>query len=367
MPHIDFTYEIDRNHEGHSGFHNELIDCLCAIDRERSLVKAAKVLNISYRSLWSKIELWENVLGQKLVERDQGKCSAPSELGRKLLWAERTVQAKNALIIEQLRAQFESVFAQAIDPNASLITVSGCFDPWLASLPRVLANEGFSSPVLDMNFSTSQEGLKSLLEKRCDIAGFNLPTHIPQQSPFARAFGPFINPKEMQGVHFCVRTQGLATAPGNPLKLNSLIDIVRTQARYVNRSASSGTGLLLMELLNQAGLKPTDINGFDRIEPSHSAVATAIASGAADAGICEETAARKLGLEFTPLVLEHYYLVWRRERFTSENDKAAINQLINFLTSKKWKVTGENRAGYQVHECGQTLDMRVQWPWLERQ
>ncbi|MDO4937950.1 MAG: substrate-binding domain-containing protein [Sutterellaceae bacterium] len=365
MPRIDFSYDIVKTAKPNAGFHNELIEYLTAIDRERSLVKAAKALNVSYRTLWGKIEFWEKELGQTLVVRDQGKSSQPSELGRKLLWAEKTVQAQNALAIEQLRAQFQSVFAQACDPHAKLLSVSGCFDPWLAQLPEALSQTEDRNIVLDMQFLTSEEGLERLWQDRCDIAAFNLPSNTAKDSPFAKAFGPYLNSADLQGILFTVRTQGLATAAGNPMQLHSLIDVARKKARYANRKLTTGTGLLFQELLTQAGLKETDIVGFDRIEPSHAAVATAIAAGSADCGLCEEGSARRMGLDFTPLVFENYYLVWKRSRFSQPEERKAIEHIQAFLQSDDWKVTGKNYPGYTIDICGQTIDTQTEWPWFD--
>ncbi len=363
MPRIDFSYDIVQNSQESASLHNELIDYLSAIDRERSLMKAAKTLNVSYRTLWGKIQYWEDVLGQKLVERDQGKHSYPSELGRKLLWAERTVLAKNALQIEELRAQLEGVFAKACDPNARLVTISGCYDPWLSQFPAHYAAHSQRKLVFDLQFQSSQQGLENLAADRCDIAGFNLPGNTPASSTFAQAFGPLIDTNEMEGMLFAVRTQGLATAPGNPLNINSMIDVARQKARYVNRSAASGTGLLCLDLLSQAGLSQKDILGFDNIEPSHVAVATAVASGKADAGLCEEAAARRLGLNFTALVYENYYLVWKRSHFADEINREIIEDIQSFASSQIWKDTGNAFSGYQTHVCGRRINPKTEWPW----
>ena len=62
-------------------------------------------------------------------------------------------------------------------------------------------------------------------------------------------------------------------------------------------------------MLAQAQLRPADLHGYDATEPSHTAVAQAVASGAADAGLGIEAAARSRGLDFVPLLQEDYYLV----------------------------------------------------------
>ena len=53
-------------------------------------------------------------------------------------------------------------------------------------------------------------------------------------------------------------------------------DVARLQARFVNRALGTGTRVLLDELLTEAGLAPQALSGYDRCEPSHSAVALAV-------------------------------------------------------------------------------------------
>ena len=60
----------------------------------------------------------------------------------------------------------------------------------------------------------------------------------------------------------------------------------------------------------EARLDPAGIDGYaTRVEYTHLAVATAVASGAADVGLGIEAAASAHGLAFVPLVEEDYYLV----------------------------------------------------------
>lgn len=91
----------------------------------------------------------------------------------------------------------------------------------------------------------------------------------------------------------CVqRTQGLMAAPGNPMGLRDLDDIIRTGARYVNRQRGAGTRILCDYLLKQAGREPSQVNGYTREELTHTAVAAQIAAGTADAGLGIYSAAK---------------------------------------------------------------------------
>ena len=97
------------------------------------------------------------------------------------------------------------------------------------------------------------------------------------------------------------RTQGLMVAPGNPLDITALDDLLRSDVRFVNRQRGSGTRVLLDYHLGQLGIEPASVPGYGREEYSHLAVAAAVSGGSANAGLGILSAARALGLDFVPL------------------------------------------------------------------
>ncbi len=109
-------------------------------------------------------------------------------------------------------------------------------------------------------------------------------------------------------LHLVKRQQGLIVAPGNPLGLNSIHDLLRDGIRYVNRQPGAGTRILLDYLLKNEDLNPACINGYNREEYTHLAVAAAVKNGAADAGLGIYAAARALELDFIPIIEEEYDL-----------------------------------------------------------
>ena len=110
-------------------------------------------------------------------------------------------------------------------------------------------------------------------------------------------------------VNLVRRDQGLIVAPGNPLGIRSLADLVRPDVRFVNRQPGAGTRVLLDARLASLGLSPTDVRGYEREEITHMAVAVAVRSGLADAGLGIRQAAAALGLDFVPVETEDYDLV----------------------------------------------------------
>jgi putative molybdopterin biosynthesis protein len=154
--------------------------------------------------------------------------------------------------------------------------------------------------------------------------------------------------------------QGLMVAPGNPLGLQSVQDVVRCRARFVNRPEGTGTRVLLGELLQAAGLHASALVGADEhCEPSHAAVAAAVASGQADVGLGIESAARQQGLDFVPLLREDYHLVCLARAL----DTPPLQALLGVLRTAQWQQTLNALPGYSAHRSGEVLALNRLLPW----
>lgn len=105
------------------------------------------------------------------------------------------------------------------------------------------------------------------------------------------------------------RRQGLLVRGGNPKEIGSLADLSRPEVRFINRQRGAGTRLLLDYHLDQLGIAPEGVQGYNREEFTHLAVAAAVASGRADCGLGIAAAAQALNLDFVDLFEEQYDLV----------------------------------------------------------
>jgi molybdate-binding protein len=105
-------------------------------------------------------------------------------------------------------------------------------------------------------------------------------------------------------VHLWRREQGLVLAPGNPLGIRGVGDL--DGRRIAWRPPGAGSRLLLENLMRRADCEPHPELG----EPaeSHLAVAAAVATGAADAGLAVRAVAESAGLEWVPVVTEPFEL-----------------------------------------------------------
>jgi len=144
------------------------------------------------------------------------------------------------------------------------------------------------------------------------------------------------------------RTQGIIVAKGNPLRIESIDDLVRPGVRFVNRQAGSGTRILFDALLAQRGIDARRIHGYDTGEFTHAAVAAFVASGMADAGFGVEPAARQFKLGFVPMIKERYMLACRQGSLRRE----PMRELIALLRGPEYRAMIEPVPGYALDDPG---------------
>ena len=360
---IELSYTLAAREAGAPTIRNPLMEVLQAVRRQGSIAAAAKSLGQSYRHVWGELKRWEAELGRGLIVWEKGQPARLSEFGDKLLWAEQQAQARLAPQIEALHADLERAFAVAYDDTAHVLTCYASHDDALVALREHAAAQARLH--LDIRFTGSVDAISALNEGRCVLAGFHTPPQAAAATGKAvaglaqRTYQPLLQPGRHKIIGFARRSQGLVVARGNPLKLQSLADLQARRARFVNRPLGSGTRLLAEELLAQANVSPAAIDGWDRTEPSHAAVAQAVASGTADAGLAIEAAASARALGFVPLVQETYYLVCLRTAL----EQPAVLALRGLLATQAWQARLALLPGYEVFRSGEVLSLSRQFPW----
>ena len=144
------------------------------------------------------------------------------------------------------------------------------------------------------------------------------------------------------------RTQGLMVAPGNPVGLQSLEDLIKPEVRFVNRQRGSGTRVLLDYHLGNYAIPPSAVTGYEREEYSHLAVAAAVSGGSANAGLGILSAARALELDFVPLFDEEYDLIVPVEHHQSPQ----LQPLLALLNDPEFRAAVHDMGGYDVSVMG---------------
>jgi putative molybdopterin biosynthesis protein len=193
-------------------------------------------------------------------------------------------------------------------------------------------------------------GLVALRDGLCHIAGSHLldPATGEYTLPYLDRILPGAGACVVRLVH---RDQGLIVAPGNPLGLAGIEDLTRAGVRYVNRQRGAGTRVLLDHELGQRGISPGAVDGYAREEPTHLAVAAAVAAGRADAGLGIMAAARAFGLDFVPVTREPYDLVVAPGALESP----LLAPLWALLHSDRFQAAVTELGGYSTKEMGRRI------------
>lgn len=356
MRRIELHYQIAQNTNRVAGLYNPMMALLFAVRTEGSISAAARRVGYSYRHVWGQLKAWEAELGQPLIVWERGQAATLTPFADKLIWTERLAQARLAPQIETLQAELERTLALAFDPDSHVLGLYASHDDALPLLQSHASQVGLH---LDIHFCGSVDAIRALNEGRCVVAGFHTRDKPTEGSPCARAYQPLLTPGRHKLIGFAQRTQGLVVPKGNPRRVQTLRDVARWQLRFANRALGSGTRLLLDELLAEAGLATTDIHGYDRVEPSHAAVAEAVAGGNADVGLATESAANKRGLGFVPLLREHYHLAC----LNTALDQAGVLALRNTLVTPGWQAVLGGVPGYEPDACGEVRSLKATLPW----
>jgi excisionase family DNA binding protein len=148
-------------------------------------------------------------------------------------------------------------------------------------------------------------------------------------------------------IGFARREQGLVVAHGNPLQLSSLAAAHANKARLIARPAGAGAQQLLAALLRRERLEIADFG--DAIEAATGPdIAQMIRAGHGDWGIATRAVATAAGMDFVPLVVEHFDLLMRqRDAF-----RPPLQKLIKLTSSPTFATRAKELGGLDVSAAG---------------
>lgn len=254
-------------------------------------------------------------------------------------------------------AEIEETIREALDrlrveqPNKKpapkyILRFNGSHDlaiAWIASHFKGIA-PGWS---LELTFTGSLHGLMALENDQAEMAGCHLWDEATNSYniPFIEKLFPG---KQMEMVTLCTRRTGLIVAPGNPLKIHSLADLVKPHIKFLNRQDGSGIRVWFDAQIQLLGISGELISGYKNEVSTHSEIALAIAEKRVDTGIGIEAAASQYGLDFIALNNERYDLVFS----TSINNHPAVVKLTDWLTSADARKEIAKIPGYGVENTG---------------
>lgn len=211
-----------------------------------------------------------------------------------------------------------------------------------------LIRAGTSRVSISSSHVGSMGGLMAIKKGLCHVAG----THLldPDDGSYNISYlKRYLPDTAIHLVHLVQREQGLIIRPGNPKHIAGVEDLIRKDLTFINRQGGSGTRILLDFKLEKLGLSKADIMGYENEEFTHMAVAVAVLSGAADAGLGIYAAAKALGLDFIPVVTESYDLIIPDAFYETEK----IRLLLSVIRSEAFISRVKELGGYHTDHTGE--------------
>lgn len=233
------------------------------------------------------------------------------------------------------------------------LVVIGSHDLILDVMADIMPNEYKDMHVTSTHVG-SMGGLMALRRGEAHMAPIHLLDEATGEYNVSYVRKMFKEPMALiKGVH---RIQGILVKKGNPLGISSIDDLVKKtvdgeQIRYVNRQRGAGTRVLFDYKLKEAGIDPFAINGYDREMTTHMAVAAAVASDGADAGMGILSAAHAMDLDFIEVAPEEYDFAIPARHLELPHVKA----FIKILKSEEFRSRLESLGGYNCDRVGETI------------
>jgi putative molybdopterin biosynthesis protein len=227
------------------------------------------------------------------------------------------------------------------------IVAIGSHDLTLDLLAQHLAEQEGGLRLMSANVG-SLGGLVALRRGEAHFAGSHLLD--PKTGTYNESYiDRYLPGRDVVLVSLVGREQGWIVPAGNPRVLSGWSAAANPDLQFVNRQRGAGTRLLLDYELDQRGIDPGQVRGYEREEYTHLAVAAAVASGVADFGLGILAAARALKLDFIPLASEQYELVIPKDYYES----ALLRPLLDLLTDDRFKSAVNALPGYDTSPMGQ--------------
>ncbi len=221
----------------------------------------------------------------------------------------------------------------------------GSHDNILDLLHDELMKEGYA---FTSSHVGSSGGITALKNKACHFAGMHL--FDPKTKTFNFPFLDSMLPNEdLTVINLVLRHQGLIVAKGNPLNIQGIEDL--KNVRFINRQKGSGTRILFDHKLEEAGIKASEIEGYQKEEFTHMAVAANVLTNSVDCGMGIQAAAKALDLDFVPLALERYDIVIP----TAYMEDHRIQKVLEIIRKPAFIERINSLGGYETDYIGQVM------------
>ncbi len=280
-----------------------------------SLFEAAKKTGNSYRGVWDKLNSAEEALTTTLIHRTKGHGSKLTSFGEFFLEFIDEMQLSNDKYVKTYQDVLSKKIGEADVVNSKRWRFTSSSDAIIQK--SVSEMKGF-----ELKIAGSSDALEKLLNDEADLAGY----HVSDMKK-SKAIHSRLSKSDIQVYPVMKRVQGLMVKKGNPLGIESLLDLTNPKIRFINRQIGSGTRQLLDTLLIEGDISPNDVHGYLQEEFTHTAISNAILASNADVGMGVKNVAMENDLSFIPLKDEIFFVAMKKEMAVESNATKLIRKI----------------------------------------
>ncbi len=242
---------------------------------------------------------------------------------------------------------FSREYKESKNSNKKQVVISGQ-DIVLDMLSKYI--EKYTSLTPLRSYNGSLNSLVSMYNGECDVVSVHLYDGDTGEYnlPYVKRVlvsHPFIL------INLVCRNAGIYVKQGNPLNITGWRDLAQSKVTIVNREKGSGARVLLDEQLRINGISTDSLKGYEKELTSHFSVASAVASGQADAGVGIENVAKMVNVDFIPLIKEQYDLVILKKKENQELHKVIMES----VSSSEFLSQLEQLNGYDLSFTGKVI------------
>jgi len=142
------------------------------------------------------------------------------------------------------------------------------------------------------------------------------------------------------------REQGIIVRKGNPLNIKCVEDFTREDVSIINRQPGAGTRVLLDYMLEEKGISPSQVKGYNCRSMTHFDAANRVAAGLASATLAIRVVASGSSaseLTFIPITVEPYELVIPEKYL----EHKGIRALMKAVEDDEWRAQVGEMGGYR--------------------
>lgn len=234
---------------------------------------------------------------------------------------------------------------EAVDQTVMLM---GC-DPAFSILSEHIARRAPEVRV-HCRFASSYAALAALHDGRTHLAGTHLhnsgggEANVSLAKRFFGGSGALI-------MGFSSMEEGFMVAAGNPCSIQSVADLTGENIRLVNRERGAALRILLDHHLENSGILPASIRGYDREVASHMEGARMVAHDLADAALGLRIVAHACRLDFIPIESVRCDLVVPRDLL----DHPGVKILLDTLQTRLFHEELASIPGYESSRTGDLI------------